>query len=182
MMRNGMKILCFFCIVCVLTTAGCISQNSPSNTTGSSVTNTPVLTVVPTQCPPVSGNATPYIIINPIGNHTVGDVFEINGTTNLDVDAKIDVGIRERLSSRGDSDNPSGLHGRVTLQKNPCGPNFWSYSVNTSGWHYGYPAPLKYYASVGMAPGITPPYNQTQFFLYPVSGKSCDPSKGEELC
>jgi hypothetical protein len=31
----------------------------------------------------VTQNNTPFITINPIGNHAVGDVFFINGTTNL---------------------------------------------------------------------------------------------------
>ena len=33
-------------------------------------------------------NTTPFIIIDPIGNHTVGDVFFINGTTNLPANRK----------------------------------------------------------------------------------------------
>ena len=164
MTRIHTKILIFFCIVCVLLTTGCFSQNPNLNSSGSNGTNTPVLTVVPTQCPPASGNTTPYIIINPIGNHTVGDVFEINGTTNLGVDSKIVLNLQEQLvSSLPAKYYPlSGTFGCVTIQKNRFGPNSWSYPVNLSGYQ-----PWKYITEIWEESNYTATYNTTRFSVYP---------------
>jgi hypothetical protein len=80
-------------IVMLQLAAACVSRqpvfdNTTANGTASVNSSTLITQVVQTPCSP-SENATPYIIINPIGNHTVGDVFEINGTTNLGVNSKI---------------------------------------------------------------------------------------------
>jgi len=59
---------------------GCVSQAPAGNGTAAmNVTETPpALTVTPG-----FPGQPPYIIINPVGNHHAGDVFEINGTTNI---------------------------------------------------------------------------------------------------
>jgi hypothetical protein len=134
------KILFFFILVFVFVTTGCISENSVHNSSGSSGTNTPVFTVVPTQYPPASGNATPYIIIHSIGYHNIGDVFEINGTTNLSADSRIIIEVREETHlAIGPNDTTyyveSESKGPVRIQKGSGPENFWSYSVNMTGFH-----------------------------------------------
>jgi hypothetical protein len=111
--------------------AGCVTPNIPKNTT-----------TLPTQRPPESGNAMPYIIINPIGTHTVGDVFEITGTTNLGVDKKLKIAVDEkRLTGVGPYDMPdwnyiyTDSEGYVSMNGGDRGINSWSYQVNLTGFH-----------------------------------------------
>ena len=62
----------------------------------------------------------------------------------------------------------SGTEGCVTIQKNTCGPNSWSFSVNSSGWQSGYyNVPLKYYTIVWTEPNQSLPFNMTYFWVYP---------------
>ncbi len=165
-MRIQTKIFLFFCMVCVLMTMGCTSQNAPQNSSGSSGTNTPVITLIQHPCPPAAGNATPYIIIKPISNHTVGDIFEINGTTNLGVDSKNVLNLHEQIVSSLPFDYYpiSGTFGCVTIQKNQCSPNSWSYFINLSGYH-----PQKYWVQVWVQPELNETslegFNETSFFV-----------------
>jgi hypothetical protein len=138
MTSNHTKILFFFMAVCFLVSPGCISENKIQNTSVSSGTNTPVLTVIPTQCPPAFGNATPYIIINPISDHKVGDKFEINGTTNLGSDKLIQIFIDGDLLGKtlvpNPPQRPSFIDGEfIKTLPDTCGTSRWSFSVNLSG-------------------------------------------------
>jgi hypothetical protein len=150
--------------------AGCISQQPLSDgTTAKSsalvTSSTPIPQSVQTPCPP-PGNATPYIIINPIGNHTVGDVFEINGTTSLGVNEKIKIGIGVPPSSGGPPPrlpyNYSSITGYATLQNATCSSNFWLYSVNLSGFH----APSTYLVTVWEEPNYSATKSM-RFIVYP---------------
>ena len=49
---------------------------------------------------------TPFITIDPIGNHTIGDVFFINGTTNLPVSEKMTTYIYVNVIRRGTKSSP----------------------------------------------------------------------------
>ena len=61
----------------------------------------------------------------------------------------------------------SGTEGCVTIQKNTCGPNSWSFSVNSSGWQSGYyNVPKKYDTIVWTRPNQLP-FNETYFWVYP---------------
>lgn len=42
---------------------------------------------------PLSPSETPFITIDPIGNHNIGDIFFINGTTNLPVNTNLSLNI-----------------------------------------------------------------------------------------
>jgi len=145
-------------MVVLLLAAGCIrGQPAFGNTTanGTAAVNPSTLITQPVQiqCPPVFGNAPPYIIINPIGGHNLGDTFEINGTTNLGVDSKILFELWEpRLLEVPPDRNVTviatspyqyfSISGYVKIEKGPCGENFWSYTVNLPGnhapWHREY--------------------------------------------
>jgi len=134
MNRIHTKIFIFFIIVCILTTTGCVSQNKTGNTSGISANATDP-TLVQTLCPPIPANTTPYIIINPIGDHRVGDTFEINGTTNLGADEKIHIQISGPMfggphgSVRPDNFTFLNTGGFVETQQGTCGTTKWSYSV-----------------------------------------------------
>jgi hypothetical protein len=172
------KIFIFFMVVCILITTGCVSQNQTRNTSGISA-NTKNPTLVQTQCPPSSGNTTPYIYINPIATHNVGDVFEITGTTNLGVDTKIFLNLYELMLldpgpfvTADPYYNYSGTSGYVKIQNGACGTNYWSYSVNLAGYHNP-----KYYPVYVREEANHSINNHTEFFinldqserLYPVS-------------
>jgi len=124
--------------------------------------------LVPTSCPP-TGNATPYIIINPIGNHYVGDVFEIKGSTNLDVDSKIILDLWQPRPlelapgsnvTEAPSYHLSGTSGYLTIKKGSCGTNTWYYPVDLSG----YPPSLGY--GVEVRENSKKIKNSTDFYLY----------------
>jgi hypothetical protein len=123
-------------VVTLLLAAGCAGQNPVSgNMTARVLPSTMSMSPVSHSCPP-SENAPPYIIINPVSTHTVGDVFDITGTTNLGTNEKILLVLIEPMSAaeRPDTYEYSGPMGRVTIQKNSCGPNSWSYPANLSGF------------------------------------------------
>ena len=76
----------------LLLACGCTSPQ-PSGSPDQTIVPTADQSVSPAppadnSCRPVE-NRTPYIIINPVSDHHIGDVFEINGTTNLGTDKKI---------------------------------------------------------------------------------------------
>jgi hypothetical protein len=51
------------------------------------------MSAVFTLYPATTANATPFITIDPIGNHTIGDMFFINGTTNLPITENLTINI-----------------------------------------------------------------------------------------
>ena len=178
MNRIHTKILIFFIVVCILITSGCVSQNKIQNTSDISA-NVTYSTSVQTPCPPISANATPYIIINPISSHNVGDVFEVTGTTNLGVDTKIFLDLSEPylldpgpFVTADPNYKCSGTKGYVKIQKGAGGTNIWSYPVNLSGYHNP-----KYYDVNIREESNHSIKNYTEFFinldrserLYPVS-------------
>jgi hypothetical protein len=142
-------IFCFIIIGCVLLTTGCISQNPTQNSSGSSVTNTPVSTLQ-TPCPAISGNDKPYIIINPISNHFLGDVFEINGTTNIGVGEKLHYSVSSFpivivipvptgcsvCSGERYIPGTEIAQGDISIAKDECNRQKWSFWLNTSGSGY----------------------------------------------
>ena len=118
--------------------AGCISQPATENRTSNVTVDVTIppfeATQIQTQCP-LSGTAAPWIIINPIGAHYIGDVFEINGTTNLGIDEIIPVDVFGLPMSRPYPGIGATLYGTNGTAKIWCGNsriNFWNYSVNSS--------------------------------------------------
>jgi hypothetical protein len=114
-------------LVACLLTAGCFTPNVTGN-------NPNTTTICPAK------NTTSYIILNPVNTtHYVGEVFEINGTTNFDIDKKIKLTFDE---PRFGGPFPGIIHynftdseGYVKIYRGDCGVNYWSYTVNLSGFH-----------------------------------------------
>lgn len=78
-------------------------------------------------------NITPYITIDPVGNHTIDEVFFINGTTNLPANESLSI---EIYSS---SFNPGGgwsgyMSNNVSIQPGENGINTLSCNATTSLW------------------------------------------------
>jgi hypothetical protein len=135
----GLCIVMVAVLLAALLAAGCINQldfkNNTSNSTTIVTQSSPITQTDKTQCPPLSGNTTPYIIINPVNNHIVGDVFEINGTTNFRVTNSVKIDIYQSHFSTEPQNSPhryTGLSKNVTIQDDNCGVNRWSFLANTS--------------------------------------------------
>jgi hypothetical protein len=102
-----------------------------------------IVYTIQTQCP-VGRNTTPYITINPVGDHSLGDVIEINGTTNCD-EGEVLMWIRDTIfipcpkNSMG-SDSPcpccDGVYITAPIIPGICGNNTWSVELNTSQHHF----------------------------------------------
>lgn len=133
------------------------------------VTSTPInapvtnLSTIQTQCP-IWRNTTPYITINPVGVHYLGDMIEINGTTNCN-GGEILIGIKDanfHLCPRnaGSPDAPCPCCDGV-LMTSPiipgiCGNNSWSSKVDTSQHHF-YPGEF-YVEVINEGCGVDDPY------------------------
>jgi hypothetical protein len=82
----------------------------------------------------VTHNTTPFISIDPIGNHAIGDVFVIKGTTNLPP-----VVNTLHIVITSSSFNPGGFgsdfQSTVPIQRGEKDINYWSCNVPTkTGW------------------------------------------------
>jgi len=137
-------------LLSILFTAGCLSENTHETPPTTSTTPVPVVTfirptIVQPQCLPLNqDNNTCCILINPVGKHSVGEVFEINGTTNLDVESRIILDLYEpefHGLPPGSTVSPtpyyqySGTKGYVKIETGANGINRWSYQVDLSGYH-----------------------------------------------
>jgi hypothetical protein len=77
----------------------------------------------------------PLALINPIGNHSIGEKFTITGSTNLAVDDDLLIEIYSvsfRPTTKEQSNEFSGTSGMVKVQPGANGNNWWSYDVDTS--------------------------------------------------
>ena len=79
---------------------------------------------------------TPFITIDPIGNHTVGDVFFINGTTNLPVTEKLNIDVypfHSVMEQRGYK--PRGIAiDDIPIISSTTNVNYWSANVTDGYW------------------------------------------------
>ncbi len=104
--------------------------NAENTSSGTNLTNmAPKSTIYP---------AEPFITIDPIGNHTIGDVFFINGTTNLPVSENLTLEIRDyawtwRLHMKDEPNvPPPGYYAYlpyVSIIPGITGINQWSVNV-----------------------------------------------------
>jgi hypothetical protein len=80
----------------------------------------------------VTTSTTPFVTIDPIGNHTIGDVFFINGTTNLPATQNLtmDIFLSEKFF-RSPEDLPHASSSIVEFPISPgsSGINYWSVNV-----------------------------------------------------
>jgi hypothetical protein len=75
-------------------------------------------------------NITPFITINPVGNHTVGDVFFISGTTNLPAGVPLIIFMNQpEYTPAGGG---SFFTSTVPIQSGENGINLWSCSVSST--------------------------------------------------
>ena len=107
--------------------------NAENKTNGNDIINFTSTSTTP--------SATPFITIDPIGNHTVGDVFFINGTTNLPA-SNNSLAIQIAPANL----NPAGwgpsYSSTVSVIKGENGVNIWSGNVTVGpGWSVYPPEP-----------------------------------------
>jgi hypothetical protein len=166
-------------LVGVVLAAGCSGQPAHGNTTakGTATVNPSAMITQPVQmqCHP-SGNNSPFILIFPIGTHYAGDIFEINGTTNIGVDETLFYSVSkagiatpmpvpspENPAYQYNNGAENISYGDILIVNDKCDEQKWSFWLNTSG--------SEYYKSYGV-PFILivksrniPIYNSTSFFL-----------------
>jgi hypothetical protein len=119
----------------VLFTAGCIF--SPGT-----MTQTVNATPTQTDCPPLPANVTTYISVNHINNFTLGDIVEINGTTNIPGPLHVmftnyvgwRIGPVQFRGNQTISDTPIPPYshgGNATIINNDCKERTWSYILDS---------------------------------------------------
>jgi hypothetical protein len=89
-----------------------------------------------TSCPP-SLNKTPHIVINPVSNFTLGDIFEITGTTNIGENKKIHYHVASPYISVPfgiSSPNTDVTRGDVQLLNQDCKEQTWSFILDTNNF------------------------------------------------
>ena len=125
-------------IVAVMLVAGCSEKPGSANQT---MTKTTAGTKFPESCVQNVNNVSFIILINPISLHSVGDVFEINGTTNLGIDGKIPVDVYGGSHSAPYPGIPGKTYGTNGIARIWCGNsgiNFWNFSVNSSRFNINF--------------------------------------------
>jgi len=129
-------VICIFLLIVSITVAGCISnENSPAAPPSSTPTIQPTSTSAPIPTNTLVANSTPFITIDPIGNHAIGDVFFINGTTDLPVSENLTVQIIESFHLGTKADLGAYVHGitedipisPITISN--TGVHQWSFNV-----------------------------------------------------
>jgi len=145
-------------VISSIMVAGCtLSPSAPGIPAGNmTVSTTPApLSVIPliTNLAPVqlsedcnrtipSGNGEPFILINPISHHYIGDTITFDGVTSLPAGETISLVIFEAVyhscpkSQIAIDDSVrhchSGLRDTVVVSSGNCGIGTWSWEVNTS--------------------------------------------------
>jgi hypothetical protein len=100
----------------------------------------------------------PWIKINPIGNHSIGDKFSVNATTNLAAGNELIYGIypidyRQPANARPDSVPPSTL-----VKEGACGNNSLSFEIDSKTF-----SPKEY--QVYFFAVVQNAYAEEQFFM-----------------
>jgi len=117
---NGMKLLGLMLFFILLLIPACSGGSVPDQNG----------TALPTQ---------PFITINSIGNHALGEIFTISGTTNLPKSQTIQIEIEEADSPLVPKIGPGVFGGGVWYTTVVAGKgtatNSWSVSINLSGYN-----------------------------------------------
>jgi hypothetical protein len=168
--------LALLLLAAVLLAAGCTAGQVGSvwNNIGNSrimITTVPPSSPIPTitACPSQE-NSSLWIQINPVSDHYVGDIFEVNGTTTCNVKEKILIQIYQSsiLLPRG-QDHYTSLNGFIIIKNGTCGLNTWAFSSNLSGF-----LPNEYLIEVkSVNQTVT---NQTYFIVNAIQTISQNPS------
>lgn len=124
-------------VVYVLLAAGCVGNRTAEITMATHSSTPTIITPIQTQCLPQE-NTTPWIHINPVSDHYVGDMFEINGTTNLGINDPLSFWITRRPIRTRIPSQVYEIRGIVRTQSRDCDTNVWSFSINTSELGVGY--------------------------------------------
>lgn len=136
-MMKYRELTLFFIMGLLISCVGCISTSSHDNLTIHTQTSlTPVSGsttsgVVPTVCPPL-GDASPWIHLEPVADHIVGENFILTGTTNLKSGENLSVFIYQSPPSPNKK-MPSeftDVRGSAIVRTGDCYVNTWSFSDN----------------------------------------------------
>src|SRR5208283_3190445 len=79
----------------------------------------------------------PDALINPVGDHAVGENFTISGSTNLAVGDNLQIDVYSSSfvpTSKNQLGGFSGASGVVHVMPGSNGLNMWSFAVNAAGF------------------------------------------------
>jgi hypothetical protein len=127
------SIPCRFISVDRLEQRGANDTLSLQNSTRTSPTINPVgiIKATPTVCPPL-GNTSPWIHLNQVADHIVGEKFALRGTTNLKPGELLTVSVYQTPVSptKKYSSEFTEVQGHTLVKEGNCTANTWSFSEN----------------------------------------------------
>jgi hypothetical protein len=87
------------------------------------------------ECPPPPANVTPWITIDPVNDHFVGDAFIVSGKTNLAPGTNLQINVGEKTHScpLGACCHFFWIVENISVSAGRCGVNVWYYPVNLTG-------------------------------------------------
>lgn len=118
-------------------------------------------TPTPPTCPyPV--NATPWIHLEPVADHSVGENFSLKGTTNLNSGEELSIFVYQSPPSPNKKlpSEYTDVRGVALVSAGDCGINVWSFSENLTTLR-----PSLYTTQVRAANNATIEANLVQFYI-----------------
>jgi hypothetical protein len=126
-------VLAGFFILCT----GCVSAPEKNNVTISipaipAMVSPSLTAATPAICPLREGNNSPWILINPVADHVVGDPFVINGTTSLAPGTTLSVFVvqSQTMANKRRPETYTNVRGSATVLQGNCTANTWTFSEN----------------------------------------------------
>jgi hypothetical protein len=115
---------------------GCVSTPEKSNVPVSIPVTpapaTPSLTdATSATCPP-AGNSSPWILLDPVADHVVGDPFMLTGTTSLAPGTILSVSVvqSQTMANKRRPETYTDVRGSATVRQGNCTANTWTFSEN----------------------------------------------------
>jgi hypothetical protein len=166
-MVNYQKLLLLLLAGVVIVSVGCISPDSHDNLITNSqntLTISQILTTngtTPMVCQPAE-NATPWIHIEPVDDHNVGENFSLKGTTNLNSGEGLSIFVYQSPPSPNKKlpSEYTDVSGVATVRTGECDINIWTFSENLTTLR-----PSLYTTQVRAANNATIEANLVQFSI-----------------
>jgi len=176
-------VVIFLLVMAMVISACCLSWKESDNISAAHQVNTSSTVIVESTTSLMnysinsSTTTSLWVTINPVAGYQPGDVFEINGTTNLGPSEKLHYSI-DRLTYIMPIACPTGYgscspmvregsknitYGEIRVKNGNFSRNFWSFSLNTSGPEFATDSWVGFSINVTSSDNFV--FNSTQFVL-----------------
>jgi len=108
---------------------------------------------------PSPANTTPWIHLEPVADHSVGDNFSLTGTTNLESGTILSVFVHQSPASANKKKAYTDVRGTAVVRSGACNVNTWSFSDDLTTL---LPSPYSIYVT---AENATVEANLVQFYI-----------------